>query len=737
MAIRHRSAEALLLGVSSIGLIIGGAPAPARAQSVIALDAVTVLATKTPERTSESLAAVSTVGPQQLEQLMPSKPSDILFGVPGVWVQERADDPGTAVNIRGLQDFGRVAVVIDGARQNFQRTGHNADGVFYLDPEMIGSAEVVRGPVANIYGSGAIGGVVSFNTKDVDDILRPGQTWGTLTRGEIGSNRLQGSGSVFAATRANPNFDFMIGAVARSKSNYKDGDGTEIVNTNSQDWSGIVKTTLRPADGHQIKLNFLNYNTNYDTGQPFFFNFGPPFGTLETTSIYATHVQNQIANARWTYSRPDDRLFDFDGNVYWTRTITDQSKIDGLSTAFGVEGNIGDSRNFTINTTGGDLHNTSRFDIGPFRNAVTYGIDSFRDVVNTSGFGTVFTPSGERTVSGGFVQIKSNYSTWLEIIGAARYDQYRLEGGGFESNGNRVSPKITVGITPVPGLQPYVTYAEGYRAPAVTETLVAGIHPVFPEFPFLANPGLQPEVGKTKEVGLNLRYDNIFTKNDSFRGKFNVYRNDVDNFIELTTVPHLSIGQSGMPCFAPIFINPFGPPLAPGFCEQYQNVANARLQGGEFETMYDAGWWFAGLAGSHVRGTNLDDGQPLAKIPPDFMTTTIGARLFDRKLNLALRWQAVAAKQVQDIPVDSTGRPVFPPTGSYNLINFYAGYQINPDVLAAFSIENLLNEQYSRYMTAYPNELTQQIVAFPQPGITFKASLKVRFGDDYFKRMKS
>ena len=149
------------------------------------------------------------------------------------------------------------------------------------------------------------------------------------------------------------------------------------------------------------------------------------------------------------------------------------------------------------------------------RHALTYGIDGFRDEVDTSGFGTVFTPSGERTVDGAFAQLKSNYSTWLEIIGAARYDQYQLQGGGFELNGDRVSPKITVGITPFQGFQPYATYAEGYRAPAVTETLVAGVHPVFPEFPFLPNPALKPEVGKTKEVGLNLRYDNIFGAADS------------------------------------------------------------------------------------------------------------------------------------------------------------------------------------------------------------------------------
>ena len=50
-------------------------------------------------------------------------------------------------------------------------------------------------------------------------------------------------------------------------------------------------------------------------------------------------------------------------------------------------------------------------------------------------------------------------------------------------------------------------------------------------FCFLPNPLLRPEVGKNKEVGLNLKYNDIFTSGDSFRGKFNVFRNDITDFI--------------------------------------------------------------------------------------------------------------------------------------------------------------------------------------------------------------
>ena len=118
------------------------------------------------------------------------------------------------------------------------------------------------------------------------------------------------------------------------------------------------------------------------------------------------------------------------------------------------------------------------------------------------------------------------------------------------TGGDRFSPKITVGVTPVAGFTPYVSYAEGYRAPSITETLIAGepchrrrsdrcssVRTAPPDlFCFLPNPGLRPEVGKNKEAGVNLKYDGIFTADDSFRGKFNVFRNDVDDYIDLVGV---------------------------------------------------------------------------------------------------------------------------------------------------------------------------------------------------------
>ncbi|TKW77395.1 MAG: TonB-dependent hemoglobin/transferrin/lactoferrin family receptor, partial [Bradyrhizobium icense] len=689
------------------------------------------------ERAIDALAPVSVVTLEQIQGLQPKRLADIFYNVPGVSFQDRGDNPATAINIRGLQDFGRVAIVVDGARQNYQRTGHNANGSFFLDPELIGGVDVVRGPTANIYGSGAIGGVVSFRTKDINDVLRPGERWGVDMTGSYGTNRDRGLGSVFGGVRADPNVDVFGGAVYRTQGNYKDGNGTEIGNTGNEIAGGLMKLTIRPAEGHEVKFGGVFQDYNYNIGQ---FNRGPVLTAAQRalyqgSSVYASDTKNYTGTVTWKYSKPDDMLFDWNASLYGNRTDNDQTKTYHYSTGgaaycgagnFGnnISGCVGDKRGYALDTVGVDVNNTTRFNFGDWRNALTYGFDAFQDNVRTTdrrGNSNITTPGGQRTVSGGFAQLKNNYSTWLEIVSAIRYDRYDLNSTTVSTGGDRFSPKITVGLTPVAGFTPYVSYAEGYRAPSITETLIAGAHatgggPAFfvcPDgttglFCFLPNPNLRPEVGKNKEAGVNLKYDGIFAANDSFRGKFNVFRNDVEGYIDL--VPS-----------APVAVPPFG-----SFSQfyQYQNISHARIEGFEAETMYDAGLWYVGVAGHLMRGKNLATNVGLATITPRKITTTAGVRLLDRTLILAAQWSSFAANN--DLPAG------YLPSTAYELVNLYLTWNATRDIVFSASIDNLLNQYYRPY--AIPGSstdgTTQNDVLFssPGPGRVYKAGLKIHFG---------
>lgn len=772
MAIFASSARALAWGISFVALGVGGATngraAPqtvsgspqaaelqvqnARAQvedprATQSLDTITVTASKTEERAVDALAPVSVVTPEQVQMLQASTIGNLIYNVPGVWIQDRGDDPSTSINIRGLQDFGRVAVVVDGARQNYQRTGHFANGSFFLNPELISGIDIVRGPTANIYGSGAIGGVASFRTKDIDDVVRAGERWGVDTNTMFGSNHGRALGSIFGGVRVNPNVDIFAGGTYSTQGNYRDGTDYVVANTANHLSSGIAKLTVRPADGHEIKLGTIFQEDLYNNGQP-----GRQIGDPNTvpsasgnggTSIYRTNVKNYTTTLGWKYAQPDDKLFDWDAKLYWNRTENDQLKTAnttssmlghcaGIAPGNDVTGCVGDTRSYRIDTLGFDAHNTSRVDTGDFRHAFTYGVDGFQDRVNstdTGGTADLTTPSGRRTVMGAFVQWKAKYASLLEVVSAARYDHYSLSSNIGGTSGDRLSPKITVGLTPEAAITPYVSYAEGYRAPSVTETLVNGAHnaaspfdaffscpsgtnPGPNTFCFVPNPNLRPEIGKTKEIGINVKKNDLFTAGDSFRGKFNLFRNDVTDYIDQVA-------------FGPVYNAPVGGgrtiPVLPFL--QYQNVAAARIQGFEAETMYDARSWFVGVAATLQESKNLQTNVGLYSVSPQKITTTAGLRFLDGQVVFTAMWTNV--KGNTDIPAN------YLPATSYDLVNLYLSVKPSPNVTIVGSVENLLNQYYRPY--AIPNGSSgdsQNDVKWASAGagITFKGSLKYHFG---------
>ena len=277
------------------------------------------------------------------------------------------------------------------------------------------------------------------------------------------------------------------------------------------------------------------------------------------------------------------------------------------------------------------------------------------------------------------------------MIGALRFDSYELKGGPDDVTGTRVSPKATVGITLIEGVQVYGTYAEAYRSPAITETLQTGVHPAFPAFDILPNPDLKPETARNWEGGVNLSFDNVIHDGDGFRAKGVVFQNNVDDFIELVSL--------NTP-------NPFG-------ATQFQNIAEARLRGFELEAHYDAGFMFASVAYTHVRGDDLESDQPLVSVYPDKISTTVGFRFLDDKLTVGGR-HTYAASQTR-LP-DPLPRGV-EPSSSYHLVDLFATYDHNRYFSTALTLKNVLDEQFTRYRSEDPS-----------PGYSATISAIIRLG---------
>ncbi len=659
------------------------------------LDTITVTASKGEEAAIDQLAGVSVVSAEDLERIQAGLPSEIFRAVPGVMTAPLGNDPGTIMNIRGLQDFGRVAVTVDGARQNFSRNSHAGNGTFYLEPEILKSATVIRGPVANAYGSGAIGGVISFETIDPVDFLEPGETWALSEKFGIDFNSEGYVTSTTGALQVNDQLGVLGNFVYRNDGDYTTGNGVVLGDTAQELENGLLKAVINPAEFHEIELSGILFNDDYDASRS---------AGLSSATTEAVETQNQAATARWTYSNPDDRLFDFQGTAYWNDT--DTSMVKTGPTNSGSTGNIGDRREFDVETYGFDLHNASRVAALGFENTFTYGGDYFHDDADSWSDLTTSSPpkstasatgSGVREAYGAFLEWKGERGDWLELIAAARYDGFNLEGEDASGDpvsldGGRLSPRATIGVTPLTGFQLYGTYAEGYRAPSITETFVGGSHQN--DFSWIPNPDLDPEIARTFEIGTNLKYDGVFSEVDQLRAKVAVFHTEVDDYIDI-----VSLG---------------------GGISQYQNIDGATIEGIEAELNYDFGAGFLGLAGALIDAEN-DDGGHLNNAPQNKFSATVGMRAFEERLTYGMQWISIGEGWHNAVETE---------VPAYNLVNVFANFQVSKNVRVDFAIENLLDEDYTNAQSGYfgLSPSYQPVLVEDGKGQTIKLAITSRIG---------
>ncbi|HRN42583.1 MAG TPA: TonB-dependent receptor plug domain-containing protein, partial [Vicingus sp.] len=129
----------------------------------IPLDEMVISASRWNQQSSEIPAKISTISPKEVKLQNPQTAADLLTISGKVFIQKSQQGGGSPL-IRGFST-NRLLYTVDGVRMNTAifRSG-NIQNVISLDPFATEHTEVFFGPGSVIYGSDAIGGVMSFQT---------------------------------------------------------------------------------------------------------------------------------------------------------------------------------------------------------------------------------------------------------------------------------------------------------------------------------------------------------------------------------------------------------------------------------------------------------------------------------------------------------------------------------------------------------------------------------------------
>ena len=130
---------------------------------------------------------------EQIERYKGAQPADLFKGMVGVYSGDARNSGALDPSIRGVQGPGRVPVLIDGTEQALTvwRGYNGANNRSYIDPNLIGGLQVIKGPSITRNVNTGVGGAVVIHTLAVDDVLKEGKNFGGEIKVETSSNAVK------------------------------------------------------------------------------------------------------------------------------------------------------------------------------------------------------------------------------------------------------------------------------------------------------------------------------------------------------------------------------------------------------------------------------------------------------------------------------------------------------------------------------------------------------------------
>jgi len=712
-----------LLGLLAASLVLTGGEEPGENngadQAPVIEEEMVVVGERAPVSVRETTAKVTVVDDERIERDLIQDTRDLVRYEPGVYVENDGERLGLGgFNIRGIGG-NRVRTQIDGVRVAEQFSfGPIAVTQYALDVDSLRSVEILRSAGSSLYGSDALGGVVSFDTKDPIDYLAPTRDdlYLRLKAGYDGKDEGVNGGATAAFTLGS--LEGLVTAVYRD-SEARDNQGTvdafDMTRTLPNDIDAastqfLAKGVWRVSATNRYRLTVERFDAEADVNvysqQGRFSQFG---AIVNVSESLANDTQERLrVSLDQEMSGADRLLFDsLEWGVHFQTDETNQLLTERRDTAFGpaVQRVLRTGRvDFEQENLGADIllrksfsgasathrltygASIERFDFGQLRDRRELDLDTGNPDAysGTLIFPTRYFPNSESTQSGLFVQSESHFFNGrLKVVPGLRYDRFELkpdendevylastmpEEPPASMDDQSVSPKLGVNYRFSDHVAVSGQYARGFRAPPYN-SVNSGFTNVAGGYRTLPNPNLDPETSDNLEFAF---------KAYGQRGGVNVtwFDNRYSDFIDDTAF--VGVSPQGLALFQPT------------------NVDDARIEGLEIEGDWRlAREWRLRASYADIEGQNQTDDQPLASIEPAKLA--LGLRFRDRSDRFGGELHAVFSngKSAADVPDDGASDPYLP--DDYALFDLTLFWDILPELGLRLGAFNLSDETYCHW----------------------------------------
>ncbi|MGQ5793043.1 TonB-dependent hemoglobin/transferrin/lactoferrin family receptor [Serratia sp. IR-2025] len=601
-------------------------------------ETMTVVATGNQRSSFEAPMMVTVIEGNSPESQTAGTAADMLRRVPGITVTGSGRSNGQDLMMRGYDRRG-VLTLVDGIRQGTD-TGH-INGTF-LDPALVKRIEIVRGPSALLYGSGALGGVVSYETVDAADLLLPGHDTGFRVYGTAGTgdHSLGMGASVYGKT---DNLDGLLSFGTRDVGDLRQGNGFDAPNDETIS-NVLAKGTWKIDDSQSLSGNLRYYNNSAQEPK----NPQTPASSSGNLMTDRSTIQRDAALSYKLKPAGQDWL-DAEAKVYYSDV-----KINAHA-----NGSEDEARKQT--TKGAKLENRTRLFADTFAShLLTYGTEAYKQE-QTPGGATESFPQAKINFASGWLQDEITLRDLpVTLLAGTRYDNYKGSSDGYaDVDADKWSSRGAVSITPTDWLMLFGSYSQAFRAPTMGEMYNDSKHFSIPMGPttitnyWVPNPNLKPETNETQEYGFGLRFDDLMLADDSLQFKASYFDTKAKDYITTDVTMELGRGPRGPYCIS---------------CTTFStNIDRAKIWGWDATLSYKTPWFGWDLAYNRTRGKNEATGDWLSSINPDTVTSSLDVPLGETGLSAG--WVATFAERATRVETGTAEQ------AGYGVNDFYLSYK--------------------------------------------------------------